>query len=138
MTPKAYLSQAIWLDQRIESKLEQLETLKSLTMKITSNLTKDKVKCSTDVSQMENLIVKVMDFESDINADISVLIDLKKEIQECINRIEDFNQQLLLELRYLCNKGWDDIAISMGYDRRTVFRIHGKALKSFEKCKSCH
>ena len=86
---------------------------------------------------MESTMVKVIDLEHEINADIDRLVDLKKDIQDTINKMNDINQQLLLELRYLSGKGWDEIAASMGYDPRTVYRIHGKALKEFERMKMC-
>jgi len=138
MNAKEYLSQAIWLDQMIDSKLEQLATLKSLAMKVTSSFTKEKI-CGGNIekSKMESTIVKVIDLENEINADIDRLVDLKKDIQDTINMMDDINQQLLLELRYLSGKGWDEIATSMGYDPRTVYRIHGKALKEFERMKLC-
>jgi DNA-directed RNA polymerase specialized sigma subunit len=138
MNAKEYLSQAIWLDQMIDSKLEQLETLKSLAMKVTSSFTKEKI-CGGNIekSKMESTMVKVIDLENEINADIDRLVDLKKDIQDTINTMDDINQQLLLELRYLSGKGWDEIAASMGYDPRTVYRIHGKALKEFERMKMC-
>jgi DNA-directed RNA polymerase specialized sigma subunit len=138
MNAKEYLSQAIWLDQMIDSKLEQLATLKSLAMKVTSSFTKEKI-CGGNIekSKMESTIVKVIDLENEINADIDRLVDLKKNIQDTINMMDDINQQLLLELRYLSGKGWDEIAASMGYDPRTVYRIHGKALKEFERMKMC-
>ena len=138
MNAKEYLSQAIWLDQMIDSKLEQLETLKSLAMKVTSSFTKEKI-CGGNIekSKMESTMVKVIDLENEINADIDRLVDLKKDIQDTINTMDDINQQLLLELRYLSGKGWDEIAASMGYDPRTVYRIHGKALKEFERMKLC-
>ena len=138
MNAKEYLSQAIWLDQMIDSKLEQLATLKSLAMKVTSSFTKEKI-CGGNIekSKMESIIVKVIDLENEINADIDRLVDLKKDIQDTINMMDDINQQLLLELRYLSGKGWDEIAASMGYDPRTVYRIHGKALKEFERMKLC-
>jgi len=138
MSIKNYLSQAIWLDQMIDSKLEQMETLKSLAMKVTTSFTKEKISSGNiNKSNMENILVKVMDLENEINKDIDRLVDLKREIQDIINLMEDINQQLLLELRYLNGKGWDEIAVSMGYDPRTVYRIHGKALKEFEKLKKC-
>ena len=138
MNVKEYLSQATWLDQMIDSKLEQLEALKSLSMKVTSSFTKEKISGGNiEKSKMESTIVKVIDLENEINADIDRLIDLKKNIQDTINKMEDINQQLLLELRYLSRKGWDEIAASMGYDPRTVYRMHGKALKEFEKMKLC-
>ncbi len=138
MNAKEYLSQALWLDQMILSKLEQLETLKSLSMKVTSSFTKEKI-CGGNIekSKMESTMVKVIDLENEINADIDRLVDLKKDIQDTINMMDDINQQLLLELRYLSGKGWDEIAASMGYDPRTVYRIHGKALKEFERMKLC-
>jgi DNA-directed RNA polymerase specialized sigma subunit len=138
MNAKEYLSQATWLDQMIDSKLEQLTTLKSLAMKVTSSFTKEKI-CGGNIekSKMESTIVKVIDLENEINADIDRLIDLKRDIQDTINKMDDINQQLLLELRYLSGKGWDEIAATMGYDPRTVYRIHGKALKEFERMKLC-
>ena len=138
MNAKEYLSQAIWLDQMIDSKLEQLATLKSLAMKVTSSFTKEKISGGNiEKSKMESTMVKVIDLEHEINADIDRLVNLKKDIQDTINKMDDINQQLLLELRYLSGKGWDEIAASMGYDPRTVYRIHGKALKEFERMKLC-
>ena len=138
MNAKEYLSQAIWLDRMIDSKLEQLEMLKSLAMKVTSSFTKEKISGGNiEKSKMESTMVKVIDLEHEINADIDRLVDLKKDIQDTINKMDDINQQLLLELRYLSGKGWDEIAASMGYDPRTVYRIHGKALKEFERMIMC-
>ena len=138
MNAKEYLSQAVWLDRMIDSKLEQLEMLKSLAMKVTSSFTKEKISGGNiEKSKMESTMVKVIDLEHEINADIDRLVNLKKDIQDTINKMNDINQQLLLELRYLSGKGWDEIAASMGYDPRTVYRIHGKALKEFERMKMC-
>lgn len=138
MNAKEYLSQAVWLDRMIDSKLDQLEMLKSLAMKVTSSFTKEKISGGNiEKSKMESTMVKVIDLEHEINADIDRLVNLKKDIQDTINKMDDINQQLLLELRYLSGKGWDEIAASMGYDPRTVYRIHGKALKEFERMKMC-
>lgn len=138
MNAKEYLSQAVWLDRMIDSKLEQLEMLKSLAMKVTSSFTKEKISGGNiEKSKMESTMVKVIDLEHEINADIDRLVNLKKDIQDTINKMDDINQQLLLVLRYLSGKGWDEIAASMGYDPRTVYRIHGKALKEFERMKMC-
>lgn len=43
MNAKEYLSQALWLDQRVNTKLEQLQTLRELSMKVSANLTVEKV-----------------------------------------------------------------------------------------------
>ena len=137
MNAKEYLSQALWLDQMILSKLEQLETLKSLSMKVTSSFAEEKISGgNVEKSKMESTIVKVIDLEGEINADFVRLIELKKEIQDAINRMEDINYQLLLEMRYLNGKNWEEIAQELKYNNRTVFKVHGKALKQFERVRS--
>ncbi|MBZ4669577.1 MAG: hypothetical protein JG775_2732 [Defluviitaleaceae bacterium] len=138
MKAKEYLSQAIWLDKSIKNKLEEKERLESLAQKVTVDITQEKVsggKSST--SPMENVIVKLIDLSHEINDDIDRLIDLKREILDTISKVNDISYQVLLEMRYISGKSWDDVASIMGYDRSTIFRIHGKALKEVEKIKSC-
>jgi hypothetical protein len=60
MTAKEYLNQACRLDQRINSKLEQVEALRSLTRKVTASYGGDKVSCSRNVTTLENTIVRLM------------------------------------------------------------------------------
>lgn len=139
MNVKEYLSQALWLDQSIRSKIEQLEVLRSLAMKVNVAFTQEKVSGGDNVkSSMEKTIVKMISLEEEINGEIDRLVNLKKEILETINQVDDLNSQVLLEMRYVNGKGWEEVAICMGYDRRTIFRMHGKALKEIEKMKSCH
>ncbi len=139
MNAKEYLSQAMWLDKSINNKLEQMERLKAIAEKVTVDFTQEKVsggKATT--SPMEDATVNLIDLSHEINDDIDRLIDLKREILDVISQVEDVSYQLVLEMRYINNKSWDDVARDMGYDRRTIFRIHGKALKEIEKIKSCH
>lgn len=41
---------------------------------------------------MEGIIVKMMELENEINADIDVLVDLKKEIMSIIKKINNPDQ----------------------------------------------
>ena len=133
MRAKEYLSQALWLDQRINTKLEQLATLRSLAMKVTANQTAEKVSGGKDVkSPMANTIAKIVDLEREINGDIDRLVGLKAEIQETISQVSDVISQILLELRYVNGKTWDEIANVLGFARSWVLRLHGVALKEIE------
>lgn len=139
MGAKEYLSQAMWLDRIINNKLEQKEELESLAQRTTVDISREKVSGGRSTnSPMEDATVKLIDLCNEINDDIDKLVELKKEILETINQVEDFSCQLVLEMRYINNKSWDDVAREMGYDRRTIFRMHGKALKEIEKIISCH
>ena len=133
MDTKEYLNQVRNLDKRINLKLKEKETLKDLRDKITVNAEDEKVSGTKDKDSLEKTIIKLVDLEKEINKDIDKLVDLRNEIRDVINKVNDFNNQLILEMRYIGGKSWDEIAMFMEYDRRTVFRFHGKALKEVEK-----
>lgn len=78
---------------------------------------------------MEDVIIKIVDMESEINADIDKLVDLKKEIAGVIHGVSNLEYQTLLELRYLCFKTWEQIAVQMGYGIDNIYKMHHKALR---------
>jgi DNA-directed RNA polymerase specialized sigma subunit len=129
---KEYLSQAFRLDQKVQSKLEQGASLRRLATKATAGIHAGRVSGSDGHSPMENAIVKMIDLEHEINADIDRLIDLKREIMGVINSVKQPEYQLLLELRYLSFLTWEVIAEKMNYSYRQIHRLHGKALRSLE------
>lgn len=130
MTTKEYLSQAYRIDQRINSKLEQIVSLRELATKATSTLSDTPPSGSRNVHSMEGIIVKMVDLENEINKDIDTLVDLKREFVFIIKKINNPEYQTLLELRYLCFKTWEQIAVEMGYSLQHIFRIHDKALRN--------
>lgn len=130
MTTKEYLAQAYRIDQRINSKLEQIVSLRELATKATSTLSDTLPSGSRNVHSMEGIILKMMELENEINADIDVLVDLKKEIMSIIKKINNPEQQTLLELRYLCFKTWEQIAVDMGYSIQNAYKVHDRALEN--------
>ena len=130
MTTKEYLAQAYRIDQRINSKLEQIVSLRELATKATSTLSDTPPSGSSNVHSMEGIIVNMMELENEINADIDVLVDLKKEIMSIIKKINNPEQQTLLELRYLCFKTWEQIAVDMGYSIQNAYKVHDRALEN--------
>lgn len=135
MTVKEYLSQAYRIDQRINSKLEQVASLRDLSRKATATLSDMPHNPNKNVHSMEGIIVKIVDLENEINQDIDELVDLKREIVTIIKRIENPVYQTLLELRYLGFKSWEQIAVEMGYSLQHVFRLHERSLKSVVQSK---
>lgn len=132
MTAKEYLGQAYRIDKRINSKLEQITSLRELAIKATSTLTDMPRNPNRDIHSMASIITKMVDFEAEINNDIDTLVDLKREIVNLIKGIDSPEYQTLLELRYLCFKSWEQIAVDMGYDLRYLHKLHGRALETCE------
>lgn len=129
MTAKEYLQQAYRLDQRINSKIEQVASLNDLATKCTSSLTGMPRNPNRATSTMADAVAKIIDLQAEINRDIDRLVDLKREIVTVIKAIENPEYQTLLEKRYLCFLTWEQIAVDMGYDLRWLYRIHKRALE---------
>lgn len=129
MTAKEYLQQTLRLDERINSKISQLESLRELATKCTSTITGMPRNPSPSQSPMADAVCKIIDLQDEINRDIDHLVDLKRELVGVIRNVEDVECRLLLELRYLCFKSWEDIAVQMGYTTRNIHYLHKQALR---------
>ena len=118
MTAKDFLSQAHSIDKRINSKLEQVESLRNLAEKATSTLSDIPPSGSRNLHRIEDIITKIVDLENEINTDIDCLVDLKREIVTAIKRVGNSDLQMLLELRYLCFKTWEEISVTLNWSIR--------------------
>lgn len=130
MTAKEYLSQAYRLDKRIDSKIEQLKSLNLLATKCTTTLSDMPKSQSISNSRLEDTVVKIVDLQEEINRDIDSLVDLKRDIVRTIKSVQNPEYQIILELRYLCFKNWEEIAVQMNCSIDNVFKIRKNALKS--------
>ena len=128
MTAKEYLSQARYLDARIASKREQIQSLNDLATKCTSTWSDMPRSTNCGVSRMADCVMKIIDLENQISEDMIKLIDLKREITETIENLENIEYKIILEKRYLCYESWEMIADDMGYSVRQIHRMHGDAL----------
>ena len=129
MTAKEYLSQARYLDARINSKISQVDRLNDLATSATSVLTGMPHSPNKATSKMADVVDKIVDLQAEINRDIDKLVDLKKEMRDVIGAIPDVEQQTILEQRYLCFLKMEQIAVDMGYSIQHVYRLHDEALK---------
>ena len=138
LSAKDYLSQAYRIDQRINSKIEQVQSLRALSTKATATLSDvPPSKGTRNVHRMEDVIAKMVDLEMEINADLNRLIDLKHEIITVVKCVENPEHQTLLELRYLCFKTLEEIAMEINWSIRQVYYMHGEALKEVEQIRRC-
>ena len=127
MTVKEYLGQAYRLDQRINSKLEQVASLNELATKCTSTLTGMPRNPNRGTTTMADAVGKIVDLQAEINRDIDRLVDLKREMVSLIKAVDNTEYQTLLELRYLCFKTWEQISVDMGYSIQHIYRLREKA-----------
>ena len=133
MNAKQYLRQVRRLDNIVNAKLEQVEVLRAMATRITSQPSVDGVQVSGNRDKTGDVIAKIIDLERDINETVDRLIDLKREVITNIDSVPTDDYRLLLTLRYLNFKTWEQIAVDMCYTYKWVHVLHGRALEEFEK-----
>lgn len=138
MNAKEYLRQAWNIDQRIKDKLEQIKRLKEMATSVTSVISDMPRSASPSPCKMEDAVLRIAAMESEIDADIESLVNLKIEITRTIWRVEDANCRTLLEMRYISFRKWEDIAVAMGINVRWLHRLHAKALRLVDEFTKVH
>jgi len=123
---KDYLSQAFRLDSRINAKIAQLESCRDLATKVTGTISG--MPKNPNHLHVDDFISKAIDLEAEVAAELDELITLKGEINQVIKRVSNLDCRYLLELRYLCMKKWEVLAIDLSVNLRHAHQIHVKAL----------
>lgn len=132
MNIKDYLENAFRIDHRIASKLEQIVSYNALATKATSTFS-GLPGGNKDIHRMENTIIKIVDLEREVNDQIDELIDIKTDITHMIAKLQNPEYRLVLELRYLNMKSWEQISVELGYNSRHARRMRDEAICELEK-----
>ncbi len=71
---------------------------------------------------------KVMSLEEEINYNIDCLVDLRRDINRNINKIDDEICKKILTLKYINMKTFEEISEQIGYSEKQISRLHKKAV----------
>lgn len=132
MTAKQYLKQAYRLNELIQCSQEELADLRLLASSTGAiDYSKDKIQSSpSNGAPFTKIVMKIIELEETINNEIERLLDLKLQIRETINAVQDNEEKLLLKYRYLNFMSWEDVCSYMQVSMRTAHRIHKAALEN--------
>lgn len=131
MTAKEYLSQAYFLDKRIDADIAEASALRRMASSIRSPSFEGHYdpNRSTEATFVRSL-EKVWEMERKINDEIDRLVDLKAQICAVIDQVTDPRHRLILKYRYVHCWTWQRIGSELCADERTIRRWHGDALAS--------
>lgn len=130
---KEYLQRVSICDAQIDNKIAEVERLRSMLVNITSSIKDDVVSGSFPQDKIGETIAKIVDMESEINAEIDGFYAAKKDVQKVLNNMTDASQIKVLHKRYFQRLPWAEIAESMNLTEQRIFQIHNEALASFNE-----
>lgn len=134
MTKKEYLRQGFRLKREIEHDKKILEELKSNLDGLQALQNSEKLQGGPvkDDSSIVNRMNKVIELENRIQYKMCRLDDFQGRLLSELEKIENIDEKILMESKYILNLSWEQIADKIHYSLSHTYRIHGKALENFK------
>ena len=126
---KAYLERYGEVDREIDRLCEELSRWRAVATKITPVLSQEPAGGHEGENQIELAVEKIIALEGQINASIDRALEIKKQVEEAIQTVQDGTLREVLIQRYILGKKWGQIAVHMNYTYQWTCSLHGKALK---------
>lgn len=131
MNARQYLYQVRNLDTRINAKIRELEKLRDnmSTIRSAGDINDIRVQSSGSQNKVEDLIIKIISCEHEINDMINDLIERKKEVVATIDMIDDTDIFDVIQKRYVQCLAWEKIADQKNMSEQWVFELHKRGLQ---------
>lgn len=133
MTTKEYLSQISRYSRKINNKTKELEQLKELATSISAVKNEERVQTTPNFDKIGTAYCKISSLEEKIENLVDEYIKIREKIIQEIESIEDETEYQVLFSHYIVGEKLEKISQDMNYVYRNITRLHGKALKNFEK-----
>ena len=133
MNVKAWLNRARNIDREIDSLLRARTEARNKVLSVTSSYEAIVVSGTKDPHKIDRLA----ELETEIDNQIDNLVSVKAEILREINKLEDWRYRVVLRLRYLESKTFEQIAVEINYSYKQTCRIHGRALLIIGEALKC-
>lgn len=119
-----------YLDGLINSKIRQLDQLKRYRGRLPTYDGRESIQLGSVGDPTASIALKIVQLSEEISRDIERLIDLKTEAEALFTQLDDdLKYKSVMELRYLECMTWRNVAQSLHFSYKHVFKLHGEALR---------
>lgn len=132
---KTYLQRYRRVIQRIARKQQELAEWRGradIKAMVYTDMPKAKATSNALEMAVEGIEQKEREVAELIAEEVTELARLRDQIQQAIESVEDETLRLLLELRYIDGRTFEEIAVEMNYCYMHITRLHGKALEAIK------
>jgi len=134
MTAKTYMENIAHAEKELKILGARRRHYVELATSLGVNLDSTPVVTSGGSSRVETAAVSICDLVTELDVNIAAYVQQIKEAEENIAKIPQEKFRELLTYKYLCGMSWRSISDQMDYkDAKSVFRVHGYALKELQK-----
>ena len=124
---KLWLNRGWQIQREIDALDRLLQEAEETKHRMTADAEQIKVQTS-EKNQMEKAIQRSIEYETRIRSRKVYLVSVKDEVASAISKVEDGTCRMLLIMRYLEHKTWDEIATMLHYSWTGIHKVHRRAL----------
>ena len=125
---KKDLHELFWMKKNIKRMEEKLIELEAKAAQITSKISKEPKEHDNTVDKLSETVAEIVDLQNEINDQLKIYYKKVRYIEKSIEKLPP-REALLIRLRYLDQKRWEEICVEMNYSWRQIHYIHAEALK---------
>lgn len=125
---KKELHELFWMKKNIKRMEEKLIELEAKATQITTQLSKEPKGTNSVEDKLGETVSKIVDLQNEINDQLKIYYKKVRYIEKAIEKLPP-REALLIRLRYLDQKRWEEICVEMNYSWRQIHYIHAEALK---------
>ena len=122
-----YLRSAWYYQKKADFINEKILALRSKAQKVTTSY-QDVPTCGGFEDHRQQIIADMVDLEREYEKTKMMCRNKTKEIEFVIGLLENHQEKLVLEMRYIHYDNWLDIAFNLNYSVQMIYKIHGRAL----------
>lgn len=130
MTAKEYLNEIRKADLELDALNAKIGQLREQAQGVRAMQLSDMPKGGQSKGP-DDYVAELVDLQNVIYRRGIALYKKQGEALQMITQMPVTEQRAVLLHRYFCKMSWDDIAESMHYSFRGIFKLHGAALQSF-------
>lgn len=124
-----YMQRVQSIDDMIQRKQEQIDSLRSLATSTAMHTDSERVQSSGTKDKIGDACAKIADLQAEINEDIDHFVDAKANIMHTIDLLESLDEKNVLYYRYFQFYEFRKIAFEMHISESTVYRLHKQGMK---------
>lgn len=128
---KAYLRRYLEAKRMQEVLEREIDELR-LDRMIPGSPAQDGMPHGSGGGDLSGYVARLDELDRKLRAQMYKKIQLRAEITEKIDAMENETESLLLRLRYIHGLKWEEVAVKMDYSWKQIHRLHSKALNNFK------
>lgn len=122
-----YLRSAWYYQKKADFLNEKIMVLRAKATKMTTSF-QDVPTFGSFEDHRQQVIAEMVDLEREYGKSMMMCRNKAKEIEFVIGLLENHQEKIVLEMRYLHYDNWVDIAFNLNYSVQMIYKIHGRAL----------